>query len=306
MKIAVRGGHSPNIPGAKALIDELKEDRLVKNSIIKYLKQMGVDVLDVTPPDSTSSSSLDLNYGVSKANEWEADLFISIHFNNAYSSYNGELGSEICVYSENNVAERVLHGLASLGFKNRGQKVRTGLYELKHTNMQSMIIEICFVEATEDVNLYKKIGSDIIGKTIAESITNKKIEIKEENKINDDMNYSMYIFSDNWYLKKYSDVANNSIYKDNPYKHYIDYGRNEGRQALPPIPNEYNEGEYLELNPDVNEAVKNGVFASGVHHYLQNGFCENRKVCKDDNLDIIKKRCELLEVKLEEIKKIID
>ena len=281
MKIAIRGGHCPNIPGANALINELKEDRLVKNSVIKYLKQMGVDVLDVTPPDLISTSYSDLSYGVNKANEWEADLFISIHFNNAYSSYNGKLGSEICVYSENNVAERVLHGLASLGFKNRGQKVRTDLYELKHTNMKSMIIEVCFVEATEDVNLYKKIGSAIVGKTIAESIVNKTTRIKEENKTNDDMNYSMYIFSNNWYLKKYPDVANSELYKNNPYKHYVEYGKSEGRQALPPIPNEYNEGEYLELNPDVNDSVKNGIFASGVHHYLQNGFYENRKICKD-------------------------
>lgn len=175
MKIAVRGGHCPNVPGSRGIIDELKEDRLVKNAVIKYLNQMGVSVLDVTPPDSTSSSSADLSYGVNKANNWGADLFVSIHFNNAYSTYNGALGTEVCVYSENDVAERVVDRLASLGFRNRGQKVRTGLYELKHTSMKSMIIEVCFVEATEDVALYKRLGHDTIGKTIAEAIANKKV-----------------------------------------------------------------------------------------------------------------------------------
>ena len=175
MKIAVRGGHCPNVPGSRGIIDELKEDRLVKNAVIKYLNQMGVSVLDVTPPDSTSSSSADLSYGVNKANNWGADLFVSIHFNNAYNSYNGALGTEVCVYSENEVAGRVVNELASLGFKNRGQKIRTGLYELKNTKMKSMIIEVCFVEATEDVTLYKKLGPDTIGKTIAESIANKKV-----------------------------------------------------------------------------------------------------------------------------------
>lgn len=101
--------------------------------------------------------------------------------------------------------------------------------------------------------------------------------IATENK--KEMNYSMYVFSKNWYLKKYSDVANNAIYKDNPYKHYVDYGKNEGRQPLPPIPKEYNEGAYLELNPDVAEAVKKGTYTSGLHHYLQYGFCESRKIC---------------------------
>lgn len=173
MKIAVRGGHCPNVPGSRGIIDELKEDRLVKNAVIKYLNQMGVSVLDVTPPDSTSSSSADLSYGVNKANNWDADLFVSIHFNNAYSTYNGALGTEVCVYSEYDIAGRVVNKMASLGFRNRGQKVRTGLYELKHTSMKSMIVEVCFVEATEDVALYKKVGYDYIGKTIAEALVNR-------------------------------------------------------------------------------------------------------------------------------------
>ena len=172
MKIAVRGGHCPNVPGSSALIDELTEDRFVKNAVIKYLKQLGINVLDVTPPDTTSSSSSDLSYGVNEANNWGADLFVSIHFNNAYSSYNGALGTEVCVYSEYDTAKRVVNKMASLGFKNRGQKVRTGLYELRHTSMKSMIVEVCFVEATEDVALYKKLGYDKIGKTIAEAIVN--------------------------------------------------------------------------------------------------------------------------------------
>ena len=175
MKIAIRGGHCPNVTGAKGIIDELTEDRKVKNSVIKYLKQLNHDVLDVTPPDNTTSSSADLYYGVNKANKWGADLFVSIHFNKAYDSYNGALGSEVCVYSSFYTAERVVNGLASLGFKNRGQKIRTGLYELRNTTMKAMIIEVCFVEATSDISLYNKLGYDLIGKTIAESITNNKV-----------------------------------------------------------------------------------------------------------------------------------
>ena len=177
MRIAVRGGHCPKVTGASALINELTEDRKVKDAVIKYLKELGHSILDVTPPDTTNTSSADLAHGVNKANEWGADLFVSIHFNNAYSSYNGALGSEVCVYSNFDIAQRVVDGLGSLGFKNRGQKARTGLYELKNTKMKSMIIEVCFVEATEDVSLYKRLGHDTIGKTIAESIANKKVTV---------------------------------------------------------------------------------------------------------------------------------
>ena len=174
MKIAVRGGHCPKATGAKGIIDELTEDRKVKDSVIKYLRQLGYDVLDVTPPDYTSSNA-DLYHGVTKANNWRADLFISIHFNKAYDNYNGSLGSEVCVHSSFDIAQRVVNSLASLGFKNRGQKVRNNLYELNRTKMKAMIIEVCFVEATGDVALYNKIGHDLIGKTIAESIANNKV-----------------------------------------------------------------------------------------------------------------------------------
>ena len=185
MKIAVRGGHCPKVPGARGILDELTEDRKVKDAVIKYLKQLGNEVLDVTPPDSISTSSADLAYGVNKANNWGADLFVSIHLNKAYNSYNGAIGTEVCVYSTYDIAQRVVDGISSLGFKNRGQKVRTGLYELRHTNMKSMIIETCFVEATEDVALYKKIGPDTIGKKIAESIVNKTTNTIPDNNTNE-------------------------------------------------------------------------------------------------------------------------
>ena len=175
MKIVVRGGHCPKATGAKGIIDELTEDRKVKDSVIKYLRMLGYDVLDVTPPNHTTTSHEDLYYGVEKANAWGADLFVSIHFNKAYDNYNGSLGSEVCVHSPFDTARRVVNSLASLGFKNRGQKIRTGLYELNHTKMKAMIIEVCFVEATGDVALYNKLGYDLIGKTIAESISNNKV-----------------------------------------------------------------------------------------------------------------------------------
>ena len=181
MRIFVRGGHSPKCPGARGLIDELKEDRKVKDSVIKYLKQLGHEVIDVTPPDTVSSSSTDLAYGVNLANRTGGDLFVSIHFNNAYDQYNGAIGSEVCVYRNNEYAERVLDKLAKLGFKNRGQKTRVNLYELKNTKMMAMIIEICFVEATTDVEIYRKHGADTVGRVIAEGIANKIVPLSSLN-----------------------------------------------------------------------------------------------------------------------------
>ena len=131
MKIAVRGGHTELCTGASALINELTEDRKVKDAVIKYLKILGQDVLDVTPPvNYTSSASKDLAYGVNKANDYGANFFVSIHFNKAYDSYNGSLGSEVCVYTPFDTANRVVEKLGCLGFGNRGQKI--SLEHIKH------------------------------------------------------------------------------------------------------------------------------------------------------------------------------
>lgn len=187
MRIIVRAGHNEISRGASALIDEVVEDRKVKNSLVKYLRELGHEVLDVTPGGMNADS--DLVYGVSNGNNWGGDLFVSIHFNKAFNSYNGALGTESLVYSKSDnitideqVASRINSALVGLGFKNRGVKERPELYELRATKMGSIIVEVCFVEATEDVALYKKIGYDTIGRVIAEAIANKKLVVQKEEK----------------------------------------------------------------------------------------------------------------------------
>ena len=176
MKIAIRGGHNPQAPGARALIDELTEDRKVKDAVIKYLRQAGHEVLDVTPGNCDVNT--DLKLGVNKANEWGADFFASIHFNKAYDSYKGAIGSECWTIGPGhaaNVAKRIVDSMCKAGFKNRGVKHR-GLYELRHTRMSAVIVEVCFVEATEDVQAYTRAGADAIGKYIAEGINGAEIK----------------------------------------------------------------------------------------------------------------------------------
>ena len=204
MRITVRGGHIPKVSGARGLIDELTEDRKVKDSVIKYLRQLGCEVYDVTPNDNTPTLNSELAYGVNRSNILGVDLFISIHFNKAYDSYNGALGTEVCVYSPFDTAQRVVNELSKLGFKNRGQKVRNNLYELNHTKMKAMIIEVCFVEASEDVDIYKKLGYDLIGKTIAQAITNKKISATVETPKN---NKPIINNTDNW-IKRLQEECN--------------------------------------------------------------------------------------------------
>ncbi|OPJ61171.1 N-acetylmuramoyl-L-alanine amidase [Clostridium oryzae] len=174
MKIAIRGGHNYAVPGATGILDEVKEDRKYYKAVMKYLRDAGHEVLDVTP-DRTDTSSQDLSYGVSRANDWGADLFVSCHLNSG-----GGKGCEVLYYTGsekgNRYASKVSDEIAELGFNNRGAKqdVR-GLYELNHTQMPAIIIEPLFIDSKLDVKLYKKIGVDKLGKVIAEAINGEKI-----------------------------------------------------------------------------------------------------------------------------------
>ena len=177
-KIAVRGGHNFQARGAVGIIDETVEDRKVYKALIKYLKMAGFEVLDVTPNDCDVNA--DLAYGVNKAEAWGADLFLSVHFDKAYDRYEGALGTGTWICATGGEAEvyakRIVDNLAKgTGFKNRGVKTNSKLYELRKTTMPAVIIEVCFCEATEDVRIYNEKGYNLIGKLIAEGVANSSI-----------------------------------------------------------------------------------------------------------------------------------
>lgn len=176
MKIAIRGGHSLDIRGAIGFVDEVTEDRKIYAKVRDYLIQAGHQVLDVTPGNSGSSSQ-DLSIAVSKANEWDADYFASIHLN----ASNGQgHGTEVLFRSAEGkeYADRIARNIASLGFSNRGSKSDTrGLYEFNHAVMPNNIIEVFFCDNKQDVELYTTIGQNSIAKAIAEGILNQTIPI---------------------------------------------------------------------------------------------------------------------------------
>lgn len=201
-KIAIRGGHNFQAKGASALIDETIEDRKVYKATMNYLRECGYSVLDVTPGDCDVNT--DLRYGVNKAEEWGADLFVSIHFDKCYDNYEGALGTATWICGTGGQAEiiarRIVNQVANgTGLKNRGVRTNPRLYELRKTSMPSIIIETCFCEATEDVRIYKNKGADLIGKLIAEGISCSNIQQNKsdnEEETESNINYSGFYESD--------------------------------------------------------------------------------------------------------------
>ena len=186
MKINVHAGHNPDgkvACGAVGLLKESTEAREVKDRVIKYLRDEKHTAYDCTVNNGTSANDI-LKKIVSKCNDNEVSLDVSIHLNSGRSDKKGDGkigGVEVLVYSEDskayNTAVRVADKVSkALGITNRGVKVRSNLYVLKNTDAPAMLIECCFVDDKDDV---KKWNTDKCARAIAEGILNKSIGTKK-------------------------------------------------------------------------------------------------------------------------------
>lgn len=170
----VHGGHSLVCRGASGLLDEVNEDRKVKNKVIELLRAEGHTVYDCTD-DVGINKNQNLRNIVAKCNAHKVDLDISIHLNAG-----GGTGCEVENYNSNTkaISDRICSNISSaLGIANRGTKYMPGLYVLEHTKAPAILVECCFVDnATDNTvwNVYKcakAIVEGILGKSIGSSST---------------------------------------------------------------------------------------------------------------------------------------
>ena len=181
MKFNVHAGHNPDgkiACGAVGLIKESTEARKVKKEVIRLLRKKGHKVYDCTCTNGTSQTDV-LKRIVMKCNKHKVDLDVSIHFNAGAGDKKGNgqtTGTEVYVYSTKSAAHpaaaRVDKAITKLGFKNRGVKERKDLYVLRRTNSPAMLIECCFVDDKDDVELYdyKKMAEAIVAGILGKSV----------------------------------------------------------------------------------------------------------------------------------------
>lgn len=157
MKIAINPGHTlDGQPGSGAvgIKSESQENRKVGDLVIEMLKKLGHTVIDCRV-EKASSQNAYLKKCVDIANGNKTEIFVSIHFNAANGSAKG---SEVYVYSDTSKikssAQSILDEIVKLGFTNRGVKSNDGLYVLKHTSMPALLVECCFIDNKNDMDLY--------------------------------------------------------------------------------------------------------------------------------------------------------
>lgn len=149
MRIVVDPGHSGN-PDAGAVspsgIREADITLAVSQLLRGRLTDAGHNVLLTREGDDPATDSLE--YRTSLANEWPADLFISIHCNSFSSA--GPEGAETWYFGSSpegkRLAERVQSVfIDSLRSVNRGAKANWDYYVLRNTNCTAILVEMGFL-----------------------------------------------------------------------------------------------------------------------------------------------------------------
>ena len=171
MVIGINCGHTKSGAGygAVGIIKESEHTRLVGQTLMDLFRAAGITVVDCTI-DQANTQSEYLAAAVALANRQDLDWFISIHFN-ASVSHEGH-GAEVFTYEGRQYQDAldVCANLAELGFTNRGVKAGSGLYVIRKTKAKSMLIEICFCDNQQDVDIYKAAGVQGVAKAIFEAL----------------------------------------------------------------------------------------------------------------------------------------
>lgn len=182
MRIYINPGHGGNDTGAVGIggREEKKDNLKYAKEVAKLLESAGHTV-KLERADDTFISI----FGIArKANEWDADYFISFHRN--YSSDPKANGAE-CLITSNasaksrEMAQAINDALVSVGFNDREVKVQDSrTYVLKNTKMPATTIEAGFVSNATDNELFDKKFDALVTKTASAILSVVGGEIKEK------------------------------------------------------------------------------------------------------------------------------
>ena len=173
MKVFLNPGHAPNgqpDPGACGCgLRESDVAAQIGRLVEGYLTAAGLEVMTL---QSDSLSEI-----TDTANEWGADVFVSIHCNSAASeyargvetfSYPGSLaGRDIAGCIQRQLVDTF--GKIDPDFPDRGLK-EANFYVVRNTDMPACLVELAFISNEEDAALLK-FQADDFARAIARGVT---------------------------------------------------------------------------------------------------------------------------------------
>ena len=182
MKVFINPGHDLDYDSGAVNADGTRECDIAAEigaRVKMYLEAVGIECTlmqsDNLAPTYAGRSEYPDRQGETVtecANNWGADLFISIHCNAA----NGNArGTEVEIYQSGGASELLAHCIQdqivnSLGTIDRGVKEMLQLLVLRYTDMPAVLVETAFIDNDDDCALLKD-RTDEFARAIARGVT---------------------------------------------------------------------------------------------------------------------------------------
>lgn len=172
MKIYINAGHDVDLdPGAVNPVTGLKEADVCKDIALQvcgYLEHVGYKTMF----GQSDALTRDI---INAANDWEADLFVSIHCN-SFSNPQAN-GIETLVYPGSTNSAKLANCIQNqlvktLQLTDRGVKERSDLGVLRETYMPAVLTEIAFISNDKEEKILASAGGrNTIAAAIARGVT---------------------------------------------------------------------------------------------------------------------------------------
>lgn len=156
-KIAIDAGHGMNTAGKRTPDDE-REWSFNNKVVLSFIKEMkkyeNVQILRLD--DESGKTDIPLKTRTDKANQFKADLLISVHHNALKGVYGNHTGTETFTYLGNHPKSEKLASivqknlLKAYGLKDRGLK-KADFHMLRESEMDSILVEGCYMDSSIDI-----------------------------------------------------------------------------------------------------------------------------------------------------------
>ncbi len=204
VKIVIDAGHGFDTPDKRSPVGEREwtfNDKVVRAAILKLETYKNVEVMRVDDP--TGKTDIPLKVRTDLANEWKADVYVSIHHNAFTGNWDVHSGVETYTFdskdmnSKSNQLASHVHPriVKAMGIRDKGIK-RANLHVLRETTMPAILTEGGFIDSTVDIiklrdDSYLKAEGEAIAEGIAayinlqtEGNTTHEINVIDEKKVN--------------------------------------------------------------------------------------------------------------------------
>lgn len=159
VKICFDAGHSRDTPGKRSPNDEREwvfNDKVVDAAMLFLSKYENVQMLRVD--DGSGKVDIPLIVRTNKANNWNADVYVSCHHNALIGKWGDHGGVETFTYDGQHANQKSVeianiihpHVIKAMGIGNRGVK-KANFHVLRETKMPSVLIEGGFMDSRIDI-----------------------------------------------------------------------------------------------------------------------------------------------------------